>query len=92
MRPDPRCPSCGEKVSATATWCMHCGVDFDEPVDAGDGTVTVQRERETQRETAVAAATRDASSADAGYDEGARTPDAVEAAQHHEPGTESPGV
>lgn len=36
MREDPRCPHCTEKVSATATWCMHCGRDFDAPVDAGD--------------------------------------------------------
>lgn len=25
---DPRCPSCGEPVSATATYCMHCEVDL----------------------------------------------------------------
>ena len=36
MRPDPRCPHCNEKVSATASWCMHCGQDFEQPVDAGD--------------------------------------------------------
>lgn len=36
MRPDPRCPHCNEKVSATASWCMHCGRDFEAPVDAGD--------------------------------------------------------
>lgn len=30
---DPNCPSCGEPVSATASYCMHCGTDF-EPVDA----------------------------------------------------------
>ena len=71
---------------------MHRGVDFEEPADAGDGEVTVQRARETEREVAVGAATRGASSADAGYDEGARTPDAVEAAQHHESGTETPGL
>ena len=40
----------------------------------------------------MAAATRGASSADAGYEEGARTPDAVEAAQHHESPAESPGL
>lgn len=38
MTADPRCPHCTEKVSATATWCMHCGRDFDSPVDAGSGT------------------------------------------------------
>ena len=38
MTADPRCPHCSEKVSATATWCMHCGRDFDSPVDAGTGT------------------------------------------------------
>ncbi len=33
MREDPRCPHCEEKVSATAAWCMHCGRDFDSPVN-----------------------------------------------------------
>ena len=36
MRPDPRCPSCHDKVSATAQWCMHCGRDFETPVDASE--------------------------------------------------------
>jgi hypothetical protein len=35
MRSDPRCPACDGKVSATAQWCMHCGRDFEQPVDAG---------------------------------------------------------
>jgi hypothetical protein len=34
MRADPRCPYCDGKVSATAEWCMHCGREFDGPVDA----------------------------------------------------------
>ncbi|WP_225335619.1 hypothetical protein [Halomicrobium urmianum] len=37
MREDPRCPHCEEKVSATAAWCMHCGRDFESPVDAEGG-------------------------------------------------------
>ncbi|MBV0925426.1 zinc ribbon domain-containing protein [Halomicroarcula limicola] len=37
MRADPRCPHCSEKVSATATWCMHCGADFSTPIDASGG-------------------------------------------------------
>jgi hypothetical protein len=37
MVSDPRCPECTGKVSATATWCMHCGVDFDNPVEADSG-------------------------------------------------------
>lgn len=41
MTADPRCPHCSEKVSATATWCMHCGRDFDGPVDAGSGTTVL---------------------------------------------------
>lgn len=41
MTADPRCPHCSEKVSATATWCMHCGRDFDSPVDAGTGTTVL---------------------------------------------------
>nr|WP_225307813.1 MULTISPECIES: zinc ribbon domain-containing protein [unclassified Haloarcula] len=41
MTADPRCPHCSEKVSATATWCMHCGRDFDSPVDAGTGSTVL---------------------------------------------------
>lgn len=37
MVSDPRCPHCTGKVSATATWCMHCGEDFQDPVDADTG-------------------------------------------------------
>ncbi|MBX0295726.1 hypothetical protein [Haloarcula nitratireducens] len=37
MRADPRCPHCSGKVSATATWCMHCGADFSVPTDASGG-------------------------------------------------------
>ena len=42
MRSDPRCPHCDGKVSATATWCMHCGADFDAPTERGgvDAAVT----------------------------------------------------
>jgi len=52
---DTRCPSCGEPIGARASWCMHCGVEFDsdgqradagapgESGDAGDGgTVTIE--------------------------------------------------
>lgn len=39
MVSDPRCPHCDGKVSATATWCMHCGQDFAEPVEADGGRV-----------------------------------------------------
>ncbi|MBX0350442.1 hypothetical protein [Haloarcula pellucida] len=39
MVSDPRCPYCDGKVSATATWCMHCGQDFETPVDADGGRV-----------------------------------------------------
>ncbi|MFC6864011.1 zinc ribbon domain-containing protein [Halomicroarcula sp. GCM10025817] len=45
MRPDPRCPHCNEKVSSTATWCMHCGADFEEPVDAGGSDLASVLER-----------------------------------------------
>ena len=37
MVSDPRCPHCSGKVSATATWCMHCGEDFEDPIDADTG-------------------------------------------------------
>lgn len=30
MAEDPRCPRCNGKVSATATWCMHCRADFED--------------------------------------------------------------
>lgn len=41
---DPRCPACGEPVSATAAFCMHCETDLpsadgavdDAPVDEAD--------------------------------------------------------
>lgn len=43
---DPRCPACGEPVSATASFCMHCETDLpsgdgaapadDAPVDEAD--------------------------------------------------------
>lgn len=31
---DPRCPECGGKITATASYCMHCEADL--PVDGGD--------------------------------------------------------
>ncbi|MDS0259947.1 hypothetical protein NDI56_11130 [Haloarcula sp. S1CR25-12] len=37
MVSDPRCPECAGKVSSTATWCMHCGVDFPSAIDADSG-------------------------------------------------------
>ncbi|MFC7026657.1 zinc ribbon domain-containing protein [Halomicroarcula sp. GCM10025324] len=45
MRSDPRCPHCNEKVSATASWCMHCGADFAEPVDANGNDLAAVLER-----------------------------------------------
>lgn len=39
---DPRCPSCGEPVSATADYCMHCEVDLPSAgVDVAAGTTAV---------------------------------------------------
>lgn len=72
MRTDPRCPSCDGKVSSAATWCMHCGADFEAPVDAnadGDGEMTVSRERETAG-GATAATGRDAATTERGVDRG----------------------
>lgn len=43
MVSDPRCPHCSDKVSSTATWCMHCGRDFDVPVDADTGRAVQKR-------------------------------------------------
>jgi len=36
---DPRCPACGDAVGVTATYCLHCGAEFDAvrlPFDALD--------------------------------------------------------
>lgn len=46
---DPRCPDCGGPVSATATWCMHCGAEF-EPA-AGDGPAGFQDDTASERPT-----------------------------------------
>lgn len=32
---DPRCPECGEKISATASYCMHCHADLPGDTDEG---------------------------------------------------------
>lgn len=34
---DPRCPACDGPVSATTTYCMHCGVDLPTTDDSGIG-------------------------------------------------------
>lgn len=51
---DPRCPNCGGKITATATYCMHCEVDLvdddtgevlaDDEFGAGDGEVLTDDE------------------------------------------------
>ena len=46
MVSDPRCPHCSDKVSSTARWCMHCGRDFDAPVDADTGRAVQDRTRQ----------------------------------------------
>jgi membrane associated rhomboid family serine protease len=56
MVPDPRCPNCAGKVSATAAWCMHCGADIEHPVDAESGApierrATVGNARESDETT-----------------------------------------
>ena len=45
MVSDPRCPHCDGKVSATATWCMHCGADFETPVEADSGRPVADRQQ-----------------------------------------------
>lgn len=45
MPADPRCPRCNGKVSARATWCMHCGADFEVPSESrhrADGTAAAE--------------------------------------------------
>jgi len=54
MVSDPRCPECAGKVSSTATWCMHCGVDFESPIDADSGrTVRDRADERTDYEESV---------------------------------------
>lgn len=31
---DPRCPECGGKITATASYCMHCSAEFEDDGDA----------------------------------------------------------
>jgi hypothetical protein len=33
---DPDCPECGEPISATSEYCMHCGAEFGAPDDSAD--------------------------------------------------------
>jgi hypothetical protein len=33
---DPRCPECGGKIGATATYCMHCSADLTDERRAAD--------------------------------------------------------
>jgi hypothetical protein len=46
MVSEPRCPECAGKVSATATWCMHCGEDFPTAIDADSGRPVQDRAAE----------------------------------------------
>jgi hypothetical protein len=34
---DPECPECGGPISATSSYCMHCGAEFDDGSDTGTG-------------------------------------------------------
>lgn len=47
---DPTCPACGEAVGARASYCMHCGADFESPVDGSaarsTGGANVGRDRD----------------------------------------------
>jgi hypothetical protein len=51
---DPRCPECGEEISATATYCMHCYADLptdgDADVSPADDVSFGQSEQHNQRE------------------------------------------
>lgn len=39
MSSDPRCPACGGPVGTTATYCMRCDAEFEQPVGAeSEGT------------------------------------------------------
>jgi len=64
-RTDPRCPECGGKIGATATYCMHCSADLTAEQTAADtdGNETWDRDPATRDASATggAPATGDAS-------------------------------
>jgi uncharacterized OB-fold protein len=33
---DPRCPECGGKITASASYCMHCEAEFDDEAGGSD--------------------------------------------------------
>jgi len=35
---NPTCPDCAEPVGTRASYCMHCGAEFDEPADGPTAT------------------------------------------------------
>jgi len=39
MAEDPRCPECAEPVGVRATYCMHCGAEFDHPAGVDDEVI-----------------------------------------------------
>jgi len=64
-RTDPRCPECGGKIGATATYCMHCSADLTAEQTAADtdGNETWDRDPATRDASATGGAptTEDAS-------------------------------
>jgi hypothetical protein len=41
---DPRCPKCGGKIAATASYCMHCDADLDGDSDFSEDSVLADDE------------------------------------------------
>lgn len=41
---DPRCPECGGKIAATASYCMHCDADLTDDGGTGGDTVLADDE------------------------------------------------
>ena len=41
---DPRCPECGGKIAATASYCMHCDADLDGDSDTTEDSVLADDE------------------------------------------------
>jgi len=70
MVSDPRCPECNGAVGTTATYCMHCGAEFERPVGV-DGDAGTDTESVTPDEIDYGATTDvdSASEASAGVDE-----------------------
>lgn len=67
---DPRCPVCDEKITSTASYCMHCEADF-----APDGSVVSGSGDETPDDFSYAGGTAGPGSTDSGGGDAATAAD-----------------